>query len=84
MSGQKFQNEKMNLHENPNIKEAKKSIKHHIKFLESLKDHITRGQEPMLSRSMWASWCLHRYINDKLVEDIQKAMEENKDSNENK
>ena len=63
--------------DNPNIQEAKKSLKHHIKFLESPKDHITKKEEPMLSRAMWATWCLHRYINDQLVNDIQKAIEEN-------
>ena len=65
--------------DNPNIQEAKKSLKHHIKFLESLKDHITKKEEPMLSRAMWATWCLHRYINDQLVHDIEKAMKENKE-----
>jgi hypothetical protein len=63
--------------ENVTIAEAKKSLKYHIKFLESLKEHIIRGQEPMLSRSMFATWCLHRYINDQLVHDIEKAMKEN-------
>jgi hypothetical protein len=60
--------------ENTNIQEAKKTLKHHIKFFESLKEHIRRGEEPMLSRAMWATWCLHRYINDGLVTDIEKAM----------
>ncbi len=62
--------------ENINIQEAKKSLKHHIKFFESLKDHIRKGDEPMLSRAMWATWCLHRYIQDRLVHDIEKAMKE--------
>lgn len=62
--------------ENVNIKEAKKSLKHHIKFFESLLQHIRRGEEPILSRSMWATWCLHRYINDGLITDIEKAMQE--------
>ncbi len=64
--------------ENPNIQEAKKSLKAHIKFLESLKENITKKEEPMLSRAMWATWCLHRYINDQLVHDIEKVMKENK------
>ena len=62
--------------ENVNITEAKNSLKHHIKFFESLLQHIRRGDEPHLSRSMWAAWCLHRYINDQLIVDIQKAMME--------
>lgn len=64
--------------ENVNITEAKKSLKYHIKFFESLLTHIRRGEEPHLSRSMWATWCLHRYINDQLVFDIEKAISENK------
>jgi hypothetical protein len=62
--------------ENVNITEAKKSLKHQIKFFESLLQHIRRNQEPFLSRSMWATWCLHRYIEDRLVFDIEKAMKE--------
>ena len=61
---------------NENIIEAKKSLKHQIKFFESLLAHIRRGDEPFLSRSMWATWCLHRYIEDQLVHDIEKAMKE--------
>lgn len=66
--------------ENPNIKEAKKSLKHHIKFFESLLTHIRRGEEPMLSRSIWATWCLHRYIQDRLIGDIEHAMKEHSES----
>jgi hypothetical protein len=57
-----------------NIQEAKLSIKSHIKFFESLLGHIKGNNEVLKARSMWASWCLHRYINDQLVFDIEKAM----------
>ena len=60
--------------EDDNIKEAKQSIKSHIKFFESLLSHLN-GADPVLKgRAMWASWCLHRYMNDSLVSDIQEAM----------
>lgn len=62
--------------ENVNLREAKKSLKSHIKFFESLLKHIQFGEEQMKSRAMWATWCLHRYINDGLIEDIKKAMKE--------
>lgn len=62
--------------ENQAIKEAKKSLKAHIKFFESLLLHIRKGEEPHMSRAMWATWCLHRYINDTLIVDIEKAMKE--------
>jgi hypothetical protein len=64
------------MNENINIQEAKKSLKHHIKFFESLLLHIRRGEEPHMSRAMFASWCLHRYVQDQLVYDIEKAMRE--------
>jgi hypothetical protein len=57
-----------------NIVEAKKSIKYHIKFLQALLKHLN-GADPILQdRAGWASWCLHRYMNDRLVSDIEKAM----------
>jgi hypothetical protein len=59
-----------------NIQEAKQSLKSHIKFLESLLGHIKGNNEVLKARAMWASWCLHRYINDGLVLDIEKAMNE--------
>ncbi len=64
-----------------NVYEAKQSIKYHIKFLQSLKSHISGSDKVLKSRAMWATWCLHRYINDKLIEDMEKAMKEfgNKD-----
>lgn len=57
-----------------NIQEAKQSLKSHIKFFESLLGHIKGNNEVLKARSMWATWCLHRYIQDQLVFDIEKAM----------
>lgn len=68
--------------ENDNVQEAKKSLKHHIKFLESILQNL-RGNDPIFkARAMWASWCLHRYINDRLMNDIKMAMEQNAKQNE--
>lgn len=63
--------------ENDNVQEAKKSIKSHIKFLESLLQHLRGADTPYKARAMWAVWCIHRYINDRLMNDIQMAMEQN-------
>lgn len=60
--------------QNENIKEAKNSLKAHIKFFQALLSHIRSEQEPFMSRAMWATWCLHRYINDKLMTDIEEAI----------
>lgn len=59
-----------------NVNEAKKSLKHHIKFFESLLGHIRFGDPVLKGRAMWATWCLHRYINDQLIDDMEKAMKE--------
>lgn len=61
---------------NSNIADAKKSIKSHIKFLESLLKHIDGNDEAFQARAMWTAWCLHKYINNNLMLDIQRAMEE--------
>ena len=68
--------------ENDNVREAKKSLKSHIKFLESLIKHLQFGDNVMRGRAMWASWCLHRYINDGLISDIEKAMKEHGGKND--
>lgn len=62
--------------ENKNIYEAKQSLKSHIKFFEALLKHVNGNDEVFKNRAMWATWCLHRYINDKLMVDIEKAMKE--------
>lgn len=62
--------------EDKNVYEAKQSLKSHIKFFEALLNHI-KGNDPVLKgRAMWATWCLHRYINDGLVKDIEMAMQQ--------
>ena len=58
------------------IRDAKKSIKHHIKFLESLKQNISFGSDEMKHKAIWATYCLHRYMNDKLMDDIQAAIKQ--------
>ena len=62
--------------ENKNVYEAKQSLKAHIKFFEALLKHVNGTDEVLKARAMWATWCLHRYINDGLMVDIEKAMKE--------
>ena len=64
------------MREDKSVQDAKKSLKHHIKFFESLKAHLTGPNEVQKALAMWATWCLHRYINDSLIGDIEKAMTE--------
>ena len=60
--------------EDANVYEAKKSLKAHIKFLEALLSHLKGSDQILKGRAMWASWCIHRYLNDSLVADIESAM----------
>lgn len=61
---------------NNNVIEAKKSLKSHIKFLTSLLGHLQRNDPILQSRAMCAAYCLHRYINDGLIADIEKVMKD--------
>lgn len=67
-----------------NILEAKKSIKSHIKFLESLLKHLKGSDLELQAKSLWVSWCLHRYFNDGLMNDIETALREFGGINETK
>jgi hypothetical protein len=60
-----------------NVLEAKRSIKHHIEFLEILLKHLNGTDKLLRGRACWAAWCLHRYFNDQLMNDIQNAIEVN-------
>lgn len=60
-----------------NVLEAKKSVKSHIEFFEALLKHLNGTDKALRSRACFAAWCLHRYINDQLINDIQDAMEKN-------
>lgn len=59
-----------------NLYEAKQSVKAHIKFFEALLKHLNGSDQVLKGRAMWASWVLHRYINDGLIPDMEKAMRE--------
>ncbi len=56
------------------VLEAKKSVKAHINFFENLLEHLKGSDKALRGRAVWAAWCLHRYINDHLIADINEAM----------
>ncbi len=62
--------------ENDNVYEAKQSLKSHIKFFEALLSHVSGNDESLKSRAMFATWCLHQYINNGLMVDIENAIKE--------
>lgn len=59
------------------ILEAKKSVKAHIDFFETLLQHLKGTDKTLRNRAVWAAWCLHRYINDHLIADINEAVRVN-------
>lgn len=61
-----------------NVYEAKQSLKYHIKFFEALLKHLNGNDPVQKARAMWTSWCLHRYMNDGLMSDIEQAIKDNK------
>jgi hypothetical protein len=67
-----------------NILEAKCSLKAHIQFMETLIKHLNGTDKILCGRACWAAWCLHNYFNDKLISDIQDAIQKNMpEGNEN-
>lgn len=61
-----------------NILEAKRSIKAHIQFFESLLNHLNGTDKALRGRACFASYCLHRYMNDQFMNDLQNAIEKSK------
>ena len=68
------------MREDKTVYEAKKSLDAHIKFLTSLKNHLHGNNLQLKGRAMWAAWCIHRYFNDGLVNDIEQAMRQHGNS----
>jgi hypothetical protein len=59
------------------VLEAKRSLKDHISFMEMLIKHLTGTNKVLRNQASYAAWCIHRYFNDKLVSDIQEAIQKN-------
>jgi hypothetical protein len=57
-----------------NLLEAKHSIKENIKFFQMLLEHLKGPDKALRGRAIIAAWCVHRYMNDKLLDDVEKAM----------
>jgi hypothetical protein len=60
-----------------NLLEAKMSLKANIKFMETLLEHLKGGNKLLRGRAVVATWCIHRYLNDKLIGEIQDTIEKN-------
>jgi len=59
------------------IDDAKKATKYNIKFLQSILKHLNSISGDYTSRAVLVSYCLDRYIKERLMEDIEKLVEDN-------
>lgn len=59
------------------ILEAKRSLKAHISFLETLVKHLNGPDKVLRSRAAYTAWCIHRYFNDRLMGDLQAVIAQN-------
>lgn len=62
--------------DNNAVMDAKKSLKSHRKFLGTLLKYINGNNEQLKSGAMFATWCLHQYINNNLMADVEKSIQE--------
>ncbi len=67
---------------NKNVLDAKRSLKANVIFMEKLIQHLNSPNKSLRGHAMWAAWCLHRYFNEKLMSDIQDALNEHVSINE--
>lgn len=58
------------------VLEAKRSLKAHISFFEELLKHLKGTNTVLRNRAVWATWCLHHYIDKKLISDIEEAIKQ--------
>lgn len=59
------------------VLEAKKSLRVHIEFFEELLKHLKCPDKVLRNRAVWATWCLHNYIDTRLIGEIQDAIRQN-------
>lgn len=62
--------------------EAKQSLKDHIRFIQSLIKHLTGKDETSKAKAVWTAYCLHNYLENGLISDVEKAIESHCNSND--
>jgi hypothetical protein len=68
--------------EHKNIVEARRSLKAHIAFLETLLEHLNGVSMEDRGRALVATYCIHRYFNEKFIaeiNDIVRGLGQNKE-----
>lgn len=56
-----------------NVLDAKRSLKAHIQFMETLLKGLNETDKTIRERSLVAAWCLHNYFSFNFMNDIQAA-----------
>jgi len=51
--------------------QAIESLKYNIKFMEDLMKNIYGEDKDQIIKAIYAANCIHRYINDQLINDVQ-------------
>jgi len=69
--------------EDASIVEAKKSLKHHIKFLEAMKFHLGGTDLKMKHNAAWVAWCLNNYMQGQLMRDVEQAIKQRQETPSN-
>lgn len=64
--------------EDASIVEAKNVLKYQIKFLESLKKHVSGPDLMLKHNAMWTTWVLNKYMQQHMIDDVKRAMDEHK------
>jgi len=60
------------------ISEAKRIIKDNIKFFESILAHLNGEDIRLKARATFAAWCLHQYLNNQFIDDLERAVHKEK------
>ncbi len=58
------------------VLDAKRVLKTHIQFFESLLQHLKGTNKVLRNRAVVATWCLHRYVDTKLIPEIQSVFDQ--------
>lgn len=62
--------------EHNNILEAKRSLKAHIKFMQTLVDNLNGPNKLARGKAMFAAWVIHRFFNERFMNELEQAVKE--------
>lgn len=59
-----------------NIYDAKRALKSHIKFMESMLGHLDCKDDHLKYGALYAAYCIDSYMNNQLIAEIEKKAKE--------